>query len=276
MEIDKLISNEVDDSIFQDDCAVLLSGGVDSLSVAFSAERIGKIVYPYSFQLSNNPSTDFSTAKYVSEIWGWNFTAIEIPVENLVADFHRLVEFGCVKKTHFECVYPFLYVYPKIEQKYVLTGWGADGYYGISRRAIQHSNVKRSKVDFDAYRDKYFHPDECAGYNYQVKLADEYDKVLVSPYLKKPIRDYFYKMDWKELNHPYEKHHIRDAFATEMSMIGKVEKHSNLQLNAGIDTLFATLLDDKEINFRNRKRMDDVYRDWAKRDINAGTLDDFL
>lgn len=272
--IDKLIVDDIDASIFQDDCAVLLSGGVDSLSVAFAAERLDKVVHAYSFQLSNNTSTDFATAKYVSEMFGWEFSGIEIPVENLAADFHRLVEFGCIKKTHFECVYPFLYIYPQIEETYVLSGWGADGYYGISRKAIQHSNVKTSKGDFDAYRDAYFHPDECAGYKYQEKIAVEYEKILITPYLSTPIRDFFYAMDWDEINRPYEKHHIRNAFG-EFSMVGKVNKHSNLQLNSGIDILFSTLLHDKEINFLNRTRMMDVYRDWVKRN-NTTSLEGFL
>jgi len=272
--IDKLIVNDIDASIFQDDCAVLLSGGVDSLSVAFAASRLDKIVHAYSFQLAGNPSTDFATAKYVSEMFGWEFSGIEIPIDNIVNDFHRLVEFGCVNKTHFECVYPFLYVYPQIEEMYVLSGWGADGYYGLSRKAHQHSKVKTSKVHFDAFRDDYFHPDKCAGYKYHEKVADAYDKVFITPYLSTPIKDYFYRMDWFEINRPYEKHHVRNAFG-EFSMVGKVNKHSNLQLNSGIDILFATLLHDKKINFLNRTRMMDVYRDWVKRN-NTASLEGFV
>ena len=272
--IDQRIVDVIADGVSQDDCAVLLSGGVDSLSVAFAAERLGKIVNAYSFQIAGIPSTDFATAKYVSELFGWNFTGIELPVENLVDDFHRLVKFGCIRKTHFECCYPFLYVYPKIQEKYVLTGWGADGYYGISRSALQHHQVKTSKVRFDAFRDAYFHPDECAGYKYQQQFADKYNRTLITPYLATPIRDFFYAMNWAQINHPYEKHHIRNAFG-EFAMVGKVEEHSNLQINGGINDLFATLLDDKEINFLRRTRMLDVYRDWVKKN-GLGSLEDFM
>ena len=105
-------------------------------------------------------------------------------------------------------------------------------------------------------------------------VADAYGKVLITPYLSTPIKDYFYAMDWDEINRPYEKHHIRNAFS-EFAMVGKVEKHSNLQLNAGIDVLFSNLLGDREINFLNRTRMLDVYADWVRRD-GRGTLEDFL
>ena len=53
----------------------------------------------------------------------------------------------------------FLYVYPIIEQKYVLSGWGADGYFGISRKAHLKYKVKESKTQFDAFRNDYFHKD---------------------------------------------------------------------------------------------------------------------
>ena len=45
--------------------------------------------------------------------------------------------------------------------------------------------------------------------------------------------------------------------------IEKVENHLNLQIESGIIKLFETLLDNnKEINFKNRTRMLEVYSDW--------------
>ena len=55
------------------------------------------------------------------EICKWKFTGIKVPTDNLVEDFHRLVKLDCRKKTHFECVYPFLYVYPEIKETEVLS-----------------------------------------------------------------------------------------------------------------------------------------------------------
>jgi hypothetical protein len=49
---------------------------------------------------------------------------IEIPTSNLEVDFIRLAKtIGCKKKTHFECCFPFLYVYPEIKETEVLSGW---------------------------------------------------------------------------------------------------------------------------------------------------------
>ena len=111
--IAELLMNEI--NVPDDECAVLLSGGVDSISVGFAAERLGKKVHAYSFCLDTHPSYDFQTAKEIAEIFNWPFTGIEVPTKNLVNDWHRLVQLDCKKKTHFECVYPFLYVYPEIK-----------------------------------------------------------------------------------------------------------------------------------------------------------------
>lgn len=115
--------------------AVLLSGGVDSLSVAFAASDVGKKIHAYSFHLDTHVSYDFQKAKEVSEIFGWKFTGVTIPTKNLISDFKKLSQLGCKKKTAYECTYPFLYVYPEIEQTEVLSGWAADGYYGISKKS---------------------------------------------------------------------------------------------------------------------------------------------
>ena len=47
--IKKLLCDSIENQIPAEKCAVLLSGGVDSHSVAFAAERLGKKVHAYSF-----------------------------------------------------------------------------------------------------------------------------------------------------------------------------------------------------------------------------------
>ena len=47
-------------------------------------------------------------------------------------------------------------------------------------------------------------------------------------------------MTWEELNKPFQKHHVLNAF--EEFKKGKFKKHINLQLGAGVDKLFETLI----------------------------------
>ena len=50
------------------------------------------------------------------------------------------------------------------------------------------------------------------------------------------------------------------------------KKHINLQLGSGIDKLFESLLSNKKINFKNRKRIMDICRDWSQMSTSTGTL----
>jgi asparagine synthetase B (glutamine-hydrolysing) len=254
---------------------VLLSGGVDSLSVALAAHNVGIKVIAYSFHLEGNESYDFKTAQKFSEQMGWTFKPTIVPTDNLEEDWHTLVKMGCKKKTHFECVFPFLYVYPNITEEYVLTGWGADGYFGTSKKAQMRygseegnrrykeyfkKNPKNIKT-FDEARDIYFLPDNSAGLKWHNKVVEMYNKKHITPYLHPTVKEYFYQFNWKELNKPVQKHHIRRAF-TELENFGIIRPHTNLHLGAGINVLFETLLNNSEINFRGRKRVMDVCRDW--------------
>ena len=271
--INDILKNILRNQIEDKEVAVLLSGGVDSLSVAFAAEEIGLTVHAYSFHLDNHLAYDYQKAEEAASKFNWNFTGVTIPTANLKGDFRQLVELGCKKKTHFECVYPFLYVYPKITEKYVLSGWAADGYYGISKKAMMH--YRETQELFDTFRKDYFKPNMRAGYNWHMKVVEMYDKIFVTPYLEDEVKDFFYSKSWEELNKPYQKHHVRDAFP-QFQKLGKVKNHLNLQIDSKVTDLFEILLEDKEINFKKRKRIMDICRDWNSLNTTGNSLDEFL
>ena len=278
--IDTLLCNIIKNQIPTKKCAVLLSGGVDSLSVALAAYNVGIKVIAYSFHLEGNESYDFKTAQKFSEQMGWTFKPTIVPTDNLFDDWLTLVELECKKKTHFECVFPFLYMYPYITEEYVLTGWGADGYFGVSKKAqMRYGSEKGNKrykeyfkknpqniKTFNEARDIYFLPDNSAGLKWHNKLVEKYNKKHITPYLHSVVKEYFYLFNWEELNIPIQKHHIRNAFP-ELSSFGKIRKHTNLHLGAGVDKLFESLLNNSKINFNDRKRMMDVSKDWYKKEF---------
>jgi len=268
--IDKLLVKEIDKTIPDKEVALLLSGGVDSISVGFAAERLGKKIHAYSFRLDTEPSYDYSMAKVIAQMRDWKFTGIVINTKMLLNDFYSLVSLGCKKKTQFECTYPFLHIYPEIEEQFVLSGWAADGYYGLSKKAMIHYKGD----NFNEFRDDYFKKENRAGYIWHKKVAELNDKTLVVPYLSKSVKEFFYRHNHEQLNKPFQKHHVRNAFH-EFNEIGKVENHLNLQIGSGVIRLFGTLLNNKEINFNNRTRMLDVYRDWYEKN-KTSTLDKFL
>jgi asparagine synthetase B (glutamine-hydrolysing) len=273
--IDKLLCDELTRSSSDTECAILLSGGVDSLSVAFAAQRLGKKIHAYTFRLTGQTSYDSDKAIEVCDIMDWNCHVIEVPVGRLEEDFKYLANtIKCVKKTHFECCFPFIHVYPYIKQREVLSGWAADGYYGISKKAVLHYSQTKEKLD--EFRDQYFSDGTRAGYNWHKRIADIHNKTLITPYLCQEVKDFFYTMDWNQLNKPYQKHHVVEAFRKEFDAIGKFKKHINLQLGSNIDVLFETLLHNSRINFKGRNRVMDMCRDWAELQNTGPSLEQFL
>tara|TARA_R100000005_G_C4993181_1_gene200287 strand:+ start:1179 stop:2015 length:837 start_codon:yes stop_codon:yes gene_type:complete len=271
--IRKLLEDHIKNNVPDSEVAVLLSGGVDSISVALAAQDAGKNIISYTFHLKDKPSYDALKAKEVSDKMGWECHTVKVPTENLISDWYKLVEHGCRKKTHFECVFPFLYVYPEIQEKYVLTGWAADGYFGPSKKAMmRYSSYKKKRnyvkycqdhnqkrLNWNEFRIAYLDGD-CAGYQQHTKLAENHKKKHITPYKDPKVREYLMGMSWKELNKPRQKEPVRADFP-ELEEFGRIKQHQNLHLNAGVDKLFSQLIDNPEINFNKRERMMDVCRD---------------
>lgn len=259
--IDKLLEKIIQEKVHDKEVAVLLSGGADSLSVALAAHRLGYDVHAYSFHLKDLPTYDASKAEDSSSKMGWKFTKVIVPVDNLVEDFHILrKKFECVKKTQYECTFPFLYIFPQIKEKNILSGFAADGHYGVSKKACIH--FKQPKELFDQFRSSYL--SDPPGLRQQLALSKYYNKEYITPYTDQRVIDYFHQFDWFQVNQPYQKHHVVEAF-TEFKTIGKPKHHINLQLGSGIDKAFESLLECDEINYKRRNRMLDVYRDWKDR-----------
>ena len=274
--IKSLLINHIRDNVPDSRVAVLLSGGVDSISVGLAAQRAGKEVHAYSFQLGEQTSYDFAKAAEVAYKMQWDFTPVVVPRDNLIEDWHRLVELGCRRKTHFECVFPFLYVYPEIIETHVITGWGADGYFGVSKKAMMRYSSWRKgrnyvayckkhnqkRLTFNEFREVYLSKGNIAGYDWHTKVAVKHNKKHITPYLDAKVYEYLMGKTYRELNTPKQKNIVRSDF-TEFKKFGRIENHINLHLAAGVDKLFETLLNNPEINFKDRKRMMDVCKDWS-------------
>ena len=118
--IDKIITNIIEQEAPDQTVAVLMSGGTDSLTVAIAAHRLNKTLNCYTFRVDGKDSEDSIYAKKACEHFGWNFKLIDVPVDNIENDFFTLIKkYECKKKTHVECTFPFLYVYPHIKEKYI-------------------------------------------------------------------------------------------------------------------------------------------------------------
>ena len=268
-QLNKIISDIIEKEAPDETVAVLMSGGTDSLSIAVAAAALGKNLNCYTFRIEGEDSPDSIASQKACEYFNWNLNIIDVPVDNIEKDFFTLIEkYECKKKTHVECTFPFLYVYPQIKEKYILTGWAADGYYGVSKRANLH--FKHTKELIDEFRQGYFGRldettqkftvDNPVGIRQQMLLADNIDSVIVAPYVDKKVWDWMIQFDWNYFNKPYQKAPIFEAFPKLKEI--KRRNHLNLQLAAGIPNYFEKLLDNKEVNIYNRSRIMDLVRDY--------------
>jgi asparagine synthetase B (glutamine-hydrolysing) len=264
----ELVSRDAPDA----DVALLFSGGVDSCSLGFAADALGKRVHAYTFQTGEWESADVVAARRVAQLRSWEWTLVKCPVDNLRADFVRLVrELRCAKKTQLECSWPFLYLLPAVVERCVLSGIAADGHFGLSRKAMQH--YRRPKWRFDDFRRAYFGSANPAGLVQLRALCAIHGRDLVAPYLDARVCDFFLRFDHDALNRPQEKQTTLDAFRDDFMRTGR-RRHANLQLVAGVDIVFRSLLDDASLNRKGRTRIMDLVRDYARVTDEDGIDDD--
>lgn len=242
--------------------AVCLSGGVDSLTLAFAAQDLGLNITAYTFRIDDRDTRDYIAARAACAMSGWSFVSCDVPSANLENDFPVLAEeFLCKKKTQFECTWPFLYVFPLVQERVVVSGVTADIHYGLSKSAMIHH--VHSKQAFDAYRHKRFGQANPSGVRQLRMLSDRYNKILSTPYMDAEVFDYFVQFDWREINTPQQKYLVVSDFAEHFRKFG-VRKHSNFQLVAKVPMYFERLLG-TALNIKGRKRVMDMCRDWGKR-----------
>ncbi len=271
--IDKILSEIIEKQVLGDDVAILMGGGVDAATLLFTCLRLNKNPHGYSFYIEGQSSYDSEKAEEICKTFDIPFTPIPLPTNNLVSDFKLLAsKYKCRKKTHFECIWPFIYTFPKVKEKYILTGVGADSHYVLSKKGMMH--YKDTIELMDEYRYDYFSQENPGALDQLRQFCDEYDKILCVPYFEKEVYDCFYGKSWEEINRPYQKYLVKSRF-DEFKKI-KVKPHINYQLCAKIPELFETLIENKEINFKRRSRVMDMCRDWRKLNKVENTLKEFL
>ena len=242
-----------------------MSGGVDSLTCAFSAMEAGKEIATYTFVPEGSDNEDAESSRVAAKVFEWTHTEITIPSDvNLQALFKMLIkDYGCNRKTLLECTYPFYFTIPHIKEKFILTGVSADGWYGSGKEAS--TNYRDDKAGFDSWRLKYFDKTSPSGIDQLRQLSEEHGKILVSPYTRenKEFCDWAMTKDWRFFNVP-QKGRVVSCYP-EFEKV-KHRKHAPAQLVAGIPEIMEVLLR-KPVNFRNRTRIMDLVRDWSG--INA-------
>lgn len=227
-----------------DEPAVLLSGGLDSATVLFSLLEAGKRPVAYSFMLDGKLSTDFSRARYLAAATGVVFHPILLPTDptQLLSDVVRIVKLGCRKKSDIECTWPRLRTIEQVVEQEIWTGDGADGYFGVSRKAV--IQYRKSSATLDAFHVKYYDDNPNFAQTQTLRaIARRLGRTMHYPWADLRIRALFAGVRWAEVNRPRQKQPMIDAFADELRRYKYQPKpHVNLQLgDSGIADLFNVL-----------------------------------
>ena len=95
------------------DRPLLLSGGMDSVTLLAALMEVGRRPDCYTFHLAGQPSPDSIASKAICDRLGLNLNIIELDrdMDRLVEDLKFVLTHwaGYVMKTHMQCAQPFIH-----------------------------------------------------------------------------------------------------------------------------------------------------------------------
>lgn len=247
--------------------AVLLSGGVDSTSVLLSLLHAGRQVVAYSFVMEGRVSQDFLLARRTARILGVGFRSVILSssVERLIEDVRFLVASGLRSKADIECAWPRWHALNAVSERHLATGDGADGYFGVSRKAC----VRWSKdpAPLDPFRDEYLDKPNRAQVATLRAWAAHRGVTVWTPWWADSMREAYRGTSWADVNRSRQKEPVRRAFAAELAHLPKLPPHVNLQLgDSGISAHFERLLG-TVLNRRGYRSVVGVYNALARGEV---------
>lgn len=244
-----------------DDVSLCLSAGIDSIALLSMLLQCNKSVTVYSFTLKSKLSNDFNVAKKLADKYNLRFVDVLLPDDEMSLKRDVLVlhnEFGCRKKTDYECVWPFLYVYPKLQNNVIVAGLGAEGNFGTTKRACIHY-----KNNLDEFRDLFFSNQNVSQTIQHSMLGEKYNIKSWFPFLTDDVRNIFIGKSWEELNQPHVKNCVFELIPND---IRKFVRTGNLQLDSGIAKHFDMLLN-TDWNLHNYKSIIGIFNSIERGEI---------
>lgn len=251
--------------IDKSDVAILFSGGMDSLSLLLSCLDLDIKPVLYTFYLKSYESQDLIYSRKIAKRYDLKLEEIIIEdedIENLKKDVEYIINhFNVYLKTQVQCIYPFLYVIPRIKEKYVLTGLCADDIYGTCRSLAKISNDKDNFNKSRLERVKNIH---SSSYTEIKSICKENNKTLIAPYKENlEIINLFMNLDYKQMNSPKQKNLMYKDYKEELESLKIYRRNSNLQCNSKIREFHDKLLD-TNLNSKNYKVVSAIYKNIYK------------
>ena len=244
-----------------EEIGLMLSGGIDSSSILYALLDLKKKVHCYTFYLENYESPDLKSARRLCSIHNLPLTEVEIPLNSIKKNLIYLAKIGCNRKTQFETKIHYCYLFPEVKQEILLGGIEADNLQGSVRSMIFKSSKEPQK--FKELRREAYEYATNINLPIDYQLAKNHDIILSYPFADREIYEFYLNFDWRYLNKPYEKWILLNAFPEYFKSDG-YRRHSDMQINSSMRDHCATLVYDKDINPKGRKRINEVYKDLAE------------
>jgi DNA-cytosine methyltransferase len=273
-----LLRQSVREQSRADEVALLLSAGIDSISVGLALKAEGKRIHAYTFEVHGYPSAERRRVEWIARHFGWKLTVITTPTCGLQSDFIELaVRHKCRKKVHFEVLWPLLYVLPQILEAEVWTGWNADDHYGNTKKIMLEQggrcrdglSSQCRKRHFDQFRRElraaFFTPESLDSWWYARRLGEHYGKRLVDAYTTDAIFEHFLQFNHEQLSRP-DKPLVREALREHLRGLPRNLLRGGVRLQKGgqVHVVFKTLLNDSSINRHGSKSVSALCQRWGR------------
>lgn len=248
--------------------ALALSGGTDSVTILFSMLATGRRPRCYTFHVDGIESTDLLSSRSLAKHFGLELIEVTIPSDpDQIADDVRkyINECHVIKKTIVQCMHPWLYLYPAMQERgdtLVINGLGGDDLYCNQRKinvalgkhgeaaVIQWRKVWSDDINFSAANIK-----RWGWGGFGIRNIDFYNH--------EDIENWFLQFTIRALHKPMEKYPSVAAFSEFYKMGNFYRKHDSYQINSGLKKAHEQLLKSTKWNVRYAKDMITIYNDFV-------------
>ncbi len=271
-EIRTLLKEAIKETIGEEtEVGLLLSGGLDSLSVLLGCLDLGIKPICYTFYLSNHESDDLKSVRRLKEIYNLKVVEVCLDVEKIdlykdvktiIKEYQNDPHAIQHKKTFIQCYHPMTYIAPIIKEKVVLTAFLADDlqFAGRKRNLLGRDTSPEGVKKLYQHRlDEVNNPSD-GSMKQIIDLFSRYNITLVDIYHIQSIVDFFLEQDFLTCTKPKEKNIIYEAYQEDLDKYNIKRIHSSYQVNSMIrewhDNVF---LHNPTINMNNNKAIVGVY-----------------
>ena len=246
--------------------ALSFSSGTDSLCILFACLEMNIRPVLYTYYVQGVPSKDLTISQAVAKHYSLKHITVMIPndIAHIQTDVLRLVrDFKVSGKVCIQCCHGHMRLGPFVKEKVILNGSGIDGLWG-AYKTFAFDGSRKDKAIFDERRRKHLaKPNDDAMLDQQ-RIYNKWGTKVLYPYRGAHFVNRVMKMSWEDINRPRMKWALVKDFPQYNEMRRIYRPRGSQQLVAGTRELHNKLLH-SNWNFNDRKRVDEIYKDIAKR-----------